>query len=494
MDKITVKNRCFVDQYGRERIFNGINVVDKGTFNGTSRSFSRSWTDSKCEKFRAHGFELMRLGFTWEAVEPEPGVYNDEYLESVRTMLDMCEQNGVYVFLDMHQDLYSGFGDGPGDGAPAWATLTGKYKYKKPRFVWAEGYFWGRAVHTAFDDFWANAVVNGRGLQDWYADMWAHVAAVLGDHPAVIGFDMLNEPFPGKDGGKVFRSIVASAVRVVLADSEFHTLKLIKDACGKQPVPKVLSHITPGIMKKVTSPANKLIYKFDTERYSPFLNKTAASIRREDKDGIFMVENSYFSNTGIPFSAPPITVGGKRDAKQAFAPHAYDMMVDTPMYKYASNDRVGAMFAEHKRSQERLGVPVVVGEWGGNSVGTEWLPHVAFILELFDLNQWSHTYWHYFEAMFETPLMGVLCRPHPVAVTGRILSYKHDRNADTFELRYEQNGEYAAPTELYLHKNAKAVTVDGKKGKVKIEKLAGSEAASVYVATGKGVHTVRVEF
>ena len=105
---------------------------------------------------------------------------------------------------------------------------------------------------------------------------------------------------------------------------------------------------------------------------------------------------------GIPCCNTPVTVNGEREPMQVFAPHAYDLMVDTPAYKYASNDRVGGIFAEHRRSQERMNVPVIVGEWGSFGDETDdWLPHIQHLFEVFEGYHWSHTYWAYIPGFFE---------------------------------------------------------------------------------------------
>lgn len=53
-------------------------------------------------------------------MEPQPGVYDDAYLGRVKEVVEQAEKYGIYVFLDMHQDLYSVKFI---DGAPVWATL-----------------------------------------------------------------------------------------------------------------------------------------------------------------------------------------------------------------------------------------------------------------------------------------------------------------------------------------------------------------------------------
>lgn len=493
MEKIKADKLRLVDSYGRERIFNGVNVCDKGCYckETDKRIYGTVWNKGTAKKLKQSGIDLIRLGFVWDAVEPEMGKYDDAFLDSIKSILDECEQEGVYAYLDMHQDLYSGFGNGNGDGAPAWATMTGGHKYEPAKVVWAEGYFFSKAVHTAFDNFWSNADLHGKGLQDRFFNMWSYVISKLGEHNAVIGFDVLNEPFPGSDGGKVFKKIVSNLVSTTVFDKSISVSKLLKLASKNETRPKVLDLYGGEHLRKITSSADELIKKFDTCKYSPFINKAAETIRKIGSDKIVIMENSYYSNLGIPYSCPAPTVNGKRDDNVVFAPHAYDFMVDTPEYKYASNERIKAIFDEHKRSQERLGVPVIVGEWGGFTEGNEWFHHIKFLLKLFDSNKWSNTYWSYFKGIEESELFtDVIIRPHPVAVTGRIESYCHDRDNNTFELCYEQDRVFDAPTQIYLPKKPVSVSADGE---YELEKLDDCEAYILKLFTETGNHKINIQ-
>lgn len=502
MEKIRAEQMRLIDSFGRERIFTGVNVCDKGYYNSETgkRDYGKIWGKDTAGQLKRAGINLIRLGFVWEAIEPEMGKYNDEYIDHLEKILDECEREGVYVYLDMHQDLYAGFGDGEGDGAPDWATMTNGHIFKKAKIVWAEGYFFSKAVHCAFDNFWDNASLNGRGVQDRYFDMWSYVISRLGNHNAVIGFDVLNEPFPGSDGGKVIRKIAGGLVSTTLFDKAISVGKLLKLALKAETRHKVLDLYGGRELRRATSPADELIKKFDTGRYSAFLNKATGVIRKIGSDKIVIMENSYYSNLGIPYSCPVPTVDGKRDGNVIFAPHAYDFMVDTPEYKYASNERIKAIFDEHKRSQERLGVPVIVGEWGGFTEGNEWFHHIKFLLELFDSNKWSSTYWMNFtgsdnwengKPATESELFKeVLIRPHPNAVSGRIESYRHDRDNNTFELSFEQEGESQAPTEIFLPHIPESVTVDGEYA---FEKIDGTQAVILKINTTAGKHKVFVK-
>jgi endoglycosylceramidase len=68
----------------------------------------------------------------------------------------------------------------------------------EPKLGFPANYFGMPAVSVAFDSFWANRPgPGGVGLQDRYAAAWRHVASRFRQEPALMGYDLLNEPWPG---------------------------------------------------------------------------------------------------------------------------------------------------------------------------------------------------------------------------------------------------------------------------------------------------------
>ncbi len=488
MKNFKTVDKAIIDEYGRERIFYGINVCDKGTYSPETkkRSYCFRWNEDMLKAFKEQGYNIIRLGITWDAVEHERGKYDDAYIDAVRGMLDMCEKYGIYAYIDMHQDLYSSFGDGPGDGAPAWACYTDKYVYKNPKLVWAESYFISKATHTAFDNFWAN----NYGVQDDYRKMWTYVAKKLDGHPALFGYDFMNEPFLGSSGGTVFKKLIGNVITGTLKEKRISKLQLIKDAFTKGDIIHVLDQYTGEILSKIVNKTAPIVNDFDRSKYMPFMNKTAAAVREVSPDPIIFTENSYYSNLGIRCAIHPIEIDGKIAENQLFAPHAYDLMVDTPAYKYASNDRVGSIFAQRKAEQNSsMPVPVLVGEWGGFSEGTEWLPHIQYLLALFDEYKWSSTYWAYFDGLVGSHMWQVLKKPYPRAVTGTINSYSFNRDENTFTLSFNQDREFDVPTEIFLNTEAENVETDGE---YETEQLCEG-AYLLKIKTGIGLHEVKIK-
>jgi len=442
MLRISVEGNRFQDPQGRERIFHGLNLKA-----GNEPEKHLGWLDENFFRRSAElGFWLLRLGICWESFEPEKGRYNEALLRKVDEIFALAEKFGVYIFLDMHQDLYASFQIGNGNGAPDWACISDGYKRKKTRFVWAEGYFWSKAVHRCFDHFWANTPVYGKGLQEHFTEVWQMLARRYGEKPALLGFDILNEPFPGTPGGKIFRKLIAKLAQVCFVSPKVRRVKFLKTVTNKETRGYTLDVITPEVLYKVVKggAAEKILRKFYDGQYSPFIAKVTKAIREITPNGVIFVEQCYWSNIAVPFS---MTLPQGEDI--CYSPHGYDFTVDTPGYAFANNERVGAIFAENRRAQLQLDVPVVVGEWGGGGEGESFFPHIEYLMNLFDSYNWSNAYFTYGDGFFDRPIIRVISRPYPIAVNGRIDSFFVDTKNKIFTLEYTP-GEKAHPTEIYL--------------------------------------------
>ena len=62
------------------------------------------------------GVTLVRLGVMWEAVERKQGVYDEQYLEQIDSIIKRLGDKGIYTMVDAHQDLFSR--DFCGEGVP----------------------------------------------------------------------------------------------------------------------------------------------------------------------------------------------------------------------------------------------------------------------------------------------------------------------------------------------------------------------------------------
>jgi endoglycosylceramidase len=141
-----------------------------------------------------NGFNAVRVGVIWSDLEPEPGVFDATYLQSIEQTVQTLGNHGIYSIIDSHQDAYStAFG---GEGAPDWAVQTDGVANPSLPFPYNE--FFNPAEQQAWESFWSNAdASNGIGLENNYSQMLEYVANAFNGNPDVAGFELMNEPSPG---------------------------------------------------------------------------------------------------------------------------------------------------------------------------------------------------------------------------------------------------------------------------------------------------------
>lgn len=183
--------RWLVDSVGRVVLLHGVNEVEK------SPPFYPAGIGADDADFLARrGLYVLRLGVVFEALMPEPGQIDGDYIEHLAGIVRELGARHIFVVLDFHQDGY-----GPavhGNGMPAWATLTdGLPNPVQPFPIY---YITNHALQRAFDNFWADRTApDGIGLQEHYAAAARALAERLRGEPYVLGFEAMNEPWPGTD-------------------------------------------------------------------------------------------------------------------------------------------------------------------------------------------------------------------------------------------------------------------------------------------------------
>jgi endoglycosylceramidase len=180
----------FRDCAGRLVYFRGVNVGSNAKLPPFLPFEDPRWWDL----LSSWGYNMVRLTIFWEAVEPEPGVYDREYLDKIEEMVDEASKRGIYVLLDMHQDQYSRHLKG--DGAPYWAlpqNVDPKDNSGIAGRFWFSAYFVSSDVRSSFANFFQSD-----DLKDHYYNSWKEVAKRVGHNPYVLGYDIMNEPFGGE--------------------------------------------------------------------------------------------------------------------------------------------------------------------------------------------------------------------------------------------------------------------------------------------------------
>jgi endoglycosylceramidase len=181
------KGRWLTDATGRVVNLHGINMVYKRPPYAPDAA---GFGDDDAAFLAAQGFNAVRVGLIYKAVEPQPGVYDDAYLDRIRATVDTLAAHGIVALLDFHQDMYNERFQG--EGWPDWAVMDDGLP-AQPASGFPNNYLLMPALQRAFDHFFAN----DGGLQDHYAAAWAHVAARFRGAPNVVGYELLNEPWPG---------------------------------------------------------------------------------------------------------------------------------------------------------------------------------------------------------------------------------------------------------------------------------------------------------
>ena len=186
--------RWITDAQGRVFITSGINMVYKrNSYLPAETGFS----EDDAQFLADNGFDSVRLGLNWKAAEPQPGVYDDEYLYSLKETAQMLADHGITTMLDFHQDQFNQKYNG--QGFPDWATIDHGF-WNWPVIGFGTDYIFNFALKRAFDSFWFNEPgPGGVGLQERFAAMWGHVAGIFADTPALLGYDLMNEPMPGSE-------------------------------------------------------------------------------------------------------------------------------------------------------------------------------------------------------------------------------------------------------------------------------------------------------
>ncbi len=471
-----------VDQWGRQRLIHGINLINKGPSSPQnvtdSSGFLGSWRDEDLDHLESLGLDTLRLGVLWAAAEPSPGTYGESYLEWIGLQLDRAHAHGLQVILDAHQDLYSQVYC---DGAPAWATLSA-HPFEATEY-WSDAYLTSPAVQQSLDAFWANDLApDGVGLQDHVAALWGVLAERFGGHPAVIGYDPWNEPAPGSPAGDLFMGLIGTFAQITGQDPE----RVAADF--EQPDAKLaqLAHLDDvavhrAIGDALAEPAARI-----EQVIHGLYERCRAQIRRHDPQGIVLREHNYFGNLGIPAAIPPLL-----DENWVYSPHGYDLLVDTDAMHLSSDRRVRTIFERAAENATSVGVPVLVGEWGAFDDRSGIARHCASQLDLFEELGWGWLYWVWTPQLRGSEAELELRRPRPRAIAGTDLRYGRAVGAehDVAWAATWVGSHVDAPSELFIP-SAQPVRLqtDGTDASERIVRTGDL----VRVAAGPGTHLLLV--
>jgi endoglycosylceramidase len=188
--------RWVVDEHGRVVLLRGVNVVWKAA-PYVPPDAPGGLTDADMALIAGHGFDVVRLGVVFAGVMPTKGVIDHGYLDALASVVDRLAAHGLYVLLDIHQDL---MGAPWGNGFPDWAIHhTPLLESLEPDLGFPLNAL--RPSHNlAWDFFWNDGKLapgDPQGVVGYLTDAIGAVADRLGSHPALAGIEIINEPWPG---------------------------------------------------------------------------------------------------------------------------------------------------------------------------------------------------------------------------------------------------------------------------------------------------------
>ena len=414
--------RYITDDRGRALFLHGFNT--SGSAKSDPERLPWITEDAVQAEYDLMGTNFVRFLIQWQALEPERGVYDEDYLDAVAERVDWYAERGYHVLLDMHQDLYGRYTspqEHSGNGAPRWATHNDGLPVES-QDMWELVYL-EPGVMRSFDHFW-NTTGEHPYLMDDYAAAWNHVATRFADEPAVLGYDLMNEPFGGSLQGPDFEA----------------------------------------------GPLAEL-YRRCLER-----------IREADQDAWIFVEGQAVGvNWGFPSALPRLEDPREGGPRIVYAPHAYPLPMDLGRpYEgdsRATVDRSIDLWSDSVRvTAERLGAPVVLGEFGLDMSGPGADAYVRRMLEETESMSSGRAYWSNDHDgwgpwadtdLAPGPLAEVMSRAYPRAVAGRPVEVSYDAAPARFRLRFTEREGVSGPTEIHLPAHAfpdHELTVDAPDG------------------------------
>jgi len=422
--KIHVEGKWFVDALGRKRIFHGVNAVEKGPPWIPAQMLQNS---TRIKQMAQWGFNAVRLGMMWSGVEPEEGKINVTYLQEMKSIVSELSSHGIYVILDMHQDVISSR-YGHYDGVPRWlidSLPPPKHAFPWPfehrPSPWAMGYL-TEAVGNAFQQFYTLPSSRAR-----FSSFWRVVASAFKSFPSLLGYELINEPWAG-------------------------------DIFGNPAL------LLPGYAGR--------------RNLAPLYEVVSAAIRRVDDDSIVFFEPVTWGvvqpGTGVAGSGFDQVPGGEDYRNRtALSYHYYCWILGDdekefpypPIEKAVCNDVIGKrVFQSVNDDQRRIGGGTFLTEFGNcipiNSTN-ECEQAEQFVLEQADANLQSWTYWasQFWNssasgAILPTPVM-TFARPFARAIAGTPTEMSFVPASRRFKLSFDadvlpKNDVIDAPTEVFL--------------------------------------------
>ncbi|MFN8294742.1 MAG: cellulase family glycosylhydrolase [Chitinophagales bacterium] len=387
----------FQDQYGRQLILHGLNTGEKNP--AADPWIQESDVDREDKEF---GFNFVRYLILWDGIEPQKDSFDYSYLDRIEQRVNWYTSRGMYVMLDMHQDIYSiVFG---GDGAPAWAVHANGHPINTTNTSGA----WflknlDPAVVAALGNFWDYTTY--KELQDHYILMWKKVLERFKNNPNVIGYDVMNEPYGG------------DFIKALTGDFEKNTLK-------------------------------------------KFYDKLIPAMRSVEPDKyLFFEPQSLYVNFGVTSNLPKIN-DTRSVPHLGYAPHFYPFFVEAAVSPYDATAKQNTRDCFNSRTKEmkKQNCPMIIGETGLSPSTVGFGDFLDDMFHYLDSTQSGISYWFNGHGGWaplnadrsETPILQHLLRTYPKATAGKISKFRFDPVSKKFSMTFISNAAITQPTEIFI--------------------------------------------
>lgn len=401
---VHTNGEVLLDTTGKPLMLHGLNLMNKNSTDHWD-GINKATFDS----IKNWGMNCVRLGIFWDGLEPQPNKIDTNYFHHLDSCLVWAKEDGIYVLLDMHQDLYSQKYNG--DGAPGWACLDEGRPNTVAGGSWDDAYFTSPAIQTSFDNFWKNKKASDSiGIQDHLINVWKTVATRYANNPVVIGYDLMNEPFIGSQIDKVQQTYFKVLLDTLKNNKSFHIsneqalMQLWMSPEGRAKIMKMLDDTT--LFKEIMDATEPIYAAFEEKYLQPFYEKTFAAIQSVDTNHLLFLEPSVSANIGVK-SHLKNTFG----KYMVYAPHTYDIVTDTKDQAAYSIPRLTLILDRHQQKRQQLNVPMAMGEWGAfYNADSSIIPEAEFILHTMDSLKCGSMYWAYQKDLRKRSYFQVLYR------------------------------------------------------------------------------------
>jgi endoglycosylceramidase len=338
---------------------------------------------------------------------PQRDQIDGSYLDAVDRIVKLLASRHIWVLLDFHQDLYNE--QFQGEGFPAWSVDDDGLP-NDARYGFPGNYFLSQALDRTYDNLWSDR--NSTWAR--YRAAWRAVATRWSHQPYLMGYDVINEPWPGTGWQACFSVATGCA-------TFDHTLQRFED-------------------------------------------EARTGIRQADPTRPVFFDGNVISNSG-----PPSRLGETQiqDPQIGFSWHDYcgsGAVLGTNNGSDCATEEQYA-FDNAETTDRRLDAAFLLSEFGGSDDVRD----IAGMTSLADQHLVGWTYWAYkawndptgspgHESLFSNdadlstlkqPKADVLIRPYPRAVAGVPIFLNFDPTTHVLDFSYTPRPA-GGPTEIFV--------------------------------------------